>query len=434
MRRLLAALVGQEPLFDRHQKDHRELQALRAVQGHQRHPVVVRLVGVGVGHQARLFEECLEGALALRVLVELAGHGQQLLDVGQALLVLLVARAFVLVPVARLRQHVAQNLLHGGGRQGRQAVHQLGEDAQPSGRARAQALDAAGLARCLEQRQHVPRRVRGKSPQGRAAESPGRRVDHAEQGRVVARVVHQAQVGQDVLDLLALKKLQPVDQLVRNAVLAKGQLERPRQGVDPVEHHVVARPAPARGDLRGDPRGDCVGLVALVGVGDQSHGHALAVLGEQVLLLAVDVVRDQLGGDAEDPLRAAIVLLEPHHAHVGEVPLELEDVVQVGPAPAVDRLVRVAGDGQIRMVQGQGPAQQVLGEIGVLILVDEDVLVAVVERAADLRVLAEQRDRVQQQVVEIGRVCPRQLGLIGQIDLLDQGAKGVTGPRFVVLG
>ena len=262
----------------------------------------------------------------------------------------------------------------------------------------------------------------------------GGRVDDPEQGHVVPRVVDQPQIGQDVLDLLALEELEPVDHLVGHGLLAEGQLQRPGQGVDAVEDGEIPGTAPAGEDLRGDPRGDALGLVLLRGVGGQPHGHPLAVLREEALLLALDVVGDQLGGHAQDPLGAAVVLLQPHHADGGKILLELEDVVQIGPPPAVDRLVGVAGDRQVGMVDREGPGHGVLGQVRVLVFVDQDEAVSLVQLGADLGIVAEQGHHVEQEIVEIGGVGPRQLGLIGRIDPLDEGAQRVARPRLVLLG
>ena len=57
-----------------------------------------------------------------------------------------------------------------------------------------------------------------------------------------------------------------------------------------------------------------------------------------------------------------------------EIALEVEDVAQVGAAPLVDRLVRVADDGQVAVHAGELLDQQVLRPVGVLILVHHDEL------------------------------------------------------------
>ena len=109
-------------------------------------------------------------------------------------------------------------------------------------------------------------------------------------------------------------------------------------------------------------------------------------------------------GGAEDGLGAAVVPLQLDDLAAGEVVLEVEDVVQVRPAPAVDRLVGVAGDAEVRVVDRQGPDDRVLGEVRVLVLVDEDVAEPGVELRPDLGVLLAGRDEVDEQVVEIDRV------------------------------
>ena len=59
------------------------------------------------------------------------------------------------------------------------------------------------------------------------------------------------------------------------------------------------------------------------------------------------------------------------------------------------------------MVDRQRPHDGVLGQVGVLVFVDQDIAVALVELAAHLGVLAEQRGDVQQQIVEIDGVRRR---------------------------
>ena len=99
-------------------------------------------------------------------------------------------------------------------------------------------------------------------------------------------------------------------------------------------------------------------------------------------------------GDAEDVLRAAVIPLELDDPAAGIIALELEDVRQVGPAPAVDRLVGVAGDAEVGMVDREGPDDGVLGEVRVLVFVDQDVAEAAVEAGADVAVVLEDRHDV----------------------------------------
>ena len=65
-------------------------------------------------------------------------------------------------------------------------------------------------------------------------------------------------------------------------------------------------------------------------------------LGPQRLAEPALVGGDQAGGGGEDVRGRAVVALQPDHLGAGEVPLEAQDVVHLGAAPAVDRLVVVA--------------------------------------------------------------------------------------------
>src|SRR5262249_57063648 len=72
------------------------------------------------------------------------------------------------------------------------------------------------------------------------------------------------------------------------------------------------------------------------------HLLARLVLGAQRLAEPALVVRDQVRGGGEDVSGRAVVALEPDDPRAGEVVLEAQDVVDLGAAPAVDRLVVVA--------------------------------------------------------------------------------------------
>ena len=104
----------------------------------------------------------------------------------------------------------------------------------------------------------------------------------------------------------------------------------------------------------------------------------------QSFLAAVAVVGDHRVGGREDRLRRAVVLLELDHLRVREVALEVEDVADVGAAEAVDRLVVVADHHQVAVLAGEQLQQPVLGVVGVLVLVDEDVAEGAAPALADV--------------------------------------------------
>lgn len=82
-------------------------------------------------------------------------------------------------------------------------------------------------------------------------------------------------------------------------------------------------------------------LLGIPGAGD---GDFLAwdVFGVQRLAEAAFVVRDKVRGGREDMTGRTIVALQPDDLRAGEVVLEAKDVIDLGAAPAVNRLVVVA--------------------------------------------------------------------------------------------
>ena len=66
------------------------------------------------------------------------------------------------------------------------------------------------------------------------------------------------------------------------------------------------------------------------------------VVGAQRLAEPAFVMGDQMRGGGEDVAGGAVIALEPDHRGAGKIVLEAQDVVDLGAAPAVDRLVVVA--------------------------------------------------------------------------------------------
>ena len=166
----------------------------------------------------------------------------------------------------------------------------------------------------------------------------------------VERVGEQRQVGDRVLDLGALVELGPTDHLVGDLAAHERVLDHPRHRVRAVQD----RDLRARGalveetlDLADDePR-----LGVLVVERARRGRRPLPQLAPQPLGDAAAIVGDHRVGRRQDRLGRAVVLLELHHAGIGEVLLEVEDVAHVGSAEAVDRLAVVAHHRQVAMAR-----------------------------------------------------------------------------------
>ncbi len=187
----------------------------------------------------------------------------------------------------------------------------------------------------------------------RRADAARRDVDDPLQREPVVGVGDGAQVADEVLDLGAVEEARAAHDDVRDVARAQRVLEHARLGVGPVEDGEVARRQLVAQRLL-DARGDEVGLVALGLALEQHDALALARLGVEALGPPLGVLLDDGVGGAQDVAGRAVVVLELDHARARVVALEVEDVADVGAAPAVDRLVLVADDGDaVRPVRQQ---------------------------------------------------------------------------------
>ena len=80
------------------------------------------------------------------------------------------------------------------------------------------------------------------------------------------------------------------------------------------------------------------------------------------------------------------------------------ELVDLGAPPTIDRLVVVADATDIAAAPGEQPEPQILGDIGILIFVDQHELEALLILGKHVRVLLEQPQILQEQIAEIDGV------------------------------
>ena len=251
----------------------------------------------------------------------------------------------------------------------------------------------------------------------RVAEAALRHVDDALEFQVVGGIVRDLQIGDRVLDLLALVEARAADDAI-------GQAQRDEAVL---EHAHLERGAHQDRDLvqRDGRASRSASISSPIVRASSSSSHtpsdrdlvAELAVGEQRLAEAALVVRDQAGGGAEDVAGGAVVALEPDDGGAGEILLEAQDVVDLGAAPAVDRLVVVADAAEVRRALREQPQPQVLHDVGVLVLVDQDVAEAALVVGEHVGMLAEEAQRFEQQVAEVDGVELLQALLVGGIEL-----------------
>ncbi len=297
-----------------------------------------------------------------------------------------------------------------------QPVEQREEALHPGCHA-AQPSRLGGSREPLEEGHALLRRMLHRLLDRGAPDAARRRVDDAAQRHVVGRVHHQPQVGERVLHLGAVVEAHAAHHHVGHVVLEQLLLEGPRLGVGAVEDRALAEGPALAAHRVEDAAHHVLGLVALVPGLVEPDRVAPAALGDEALLLARLVVGDHARGAVEDGPRRAVVALEPHDARLGIVLLEVEDVADVGAAPGVDRLVRVAHHAQVAVLAGELVHQLVLHAVGVLVLVHQHVLPAAAVVLEHLGEALEELHGLQQQVAEVEGVRVGEQALVGGVEL-----------------
>src|SRR6185436_9436139 len=104
---------------------------------------------------------------------------------------------------------------------------------------------------------------------------------------------------------------------------------------------------------------DEIRLLELVTAAEIDDAVTAFAIGPEALVLAVAVLADDRGGGVENDLRRAVVAFELDDLRFAEVLLEIEDVPQVGAAPFVNGLIRVADHAEVAVDSGETRNQHV---------------------------------------------------------------------------
>ena len=182
--------------------------------------------------------------------------------------------------------------------------------------------------------------------------------------------------------------------------------------------------------------GNLLRLIEVGGRTDHLNPGSLVILRPHLLGHPVLVVLDDGVGRIHDVLRGTVVLLQLEDARARIVALEIEDVLDVGATETVDALRIVAHHADILVKSRQPLDNQILREVGILILVDEDILEPVLIFEQRLGRIAQEDIHKVEQVVEIHGVRLVQTVVVFGEDLRNHRLVGhpVVGLDFGVVG
>ncbi len=306
------------------------------------------------------------------------------------------------------------------------AIDEMAEREQRLELARLHAPGEAFLEGGVEKR-HVPLAgIGAERLQGCRTDAPLRRRRGADEGGIVVLVGQQAQVGGDVLDLGLVEERLAAREQVGNLLVAQLRLEQPGLVVRAIEDGVVGELAALLEAVRLELHHHAFRFGLVVPAGSDGDLVTVAEFGPELLVEQLLVVRDDVVGGLQDAHRQPVVLLQRddlERRKFGRQPLQVADV---GPAPAVDRLIVVADGSELGADAGQQLEELVLAGVGILVFVNQQVAQAVLPFLGDRRVLAEEPDRQADQVIEIHRLVGPERRLVGH--------EGTGGKGLVLIG
>ena len=193
-----------------------------------------------------------------------------------------------------------------------------------------------------------------------------------------------------------------------------------------VQHGIVLIAVALSRFQRGNLVGDHIGL--LIVAETLNHGDAFAqlILAEQVFFDLTFVLFNQAVGGIGNHLRRAVVALQLEGLEVFVEALQPQDIVDVRATETVDALRIITHDAQPVVFLAQLIHDQVLREVGVLVLVNKDILEKVLIPLQHIGVVAQQDVGVIQQIVKVHRSGDVASFAVGLVDVRRLGAHGIA--------
>src|SRR5947208_2801934 len=118
----------------------------------------------------------------------------------------------------------------------------------------------------------------------------------------------------------------------------------------------------------------------------------------------MNIVRDNGVRDIKDGLGRSVILLQQDHLGVLEMCLEIENVPNIRLPESIDTLRIVTHDTDVLLLLGEIADQCELQRVGVLVLIDEDVLELLVVSVAGLLRYTKELDGLDQQIIKVESV------------------------------
>ena len=236
---------------------------------------------------------------------------------------------------------------------------------------------------------------------GCIADTTSRIVDNALESLLVIGIGDQTEIGDDVLDFLALIETHTAIDAIRNALFTKLLLEAAALRIGAIENGEVGiltsiLTLDALDILAHDER---LLLIAIGRLVEQLFAHG--ILAKHIFLNLILVALDETVGSIHDILRTTIVLLQLEEFGTLQLTLESEDIVNIGTTETIDALRVITHGAHTVLLLTELHHDFHLHVVGILVLIDENKVEAVGVFLSNLLMVTEQLERKHQQVIEI---------------------------------
>ncbi len=331
--------MREQALLQTTDENHVEFQALRGMHRHQLHRLIAfTSLMLARFQRSQRQERNQRPALTDRAFVihKSSGSVDQLIKIFQSILafflflfhsVMLRQTAFLNQVLDNFRQRQSRGLLTQRLNQPDEGAHRL--PGLASQRSRRVVKTGIQLVRGSLQ---IFQRTR--------TDPTGGEINDAQEGGVVIRIAEQAQIGQRMLDLLALEEAQAAINLVGNILGKQFVFEHPRLRIRAVENRHLRRRNAVAHQLT-DFINDKTRFVE-IGISFKGTDRlAIARIGPQIFTQTLTIIFDQCIRRRQNIAVRTIVLLQPDNVLTGVVTLEIPHVADLGTAKTVNTLIVV---------------------------------------------------------------------------------------------
>ena len=260
---------------------------------------------------------------------------------------------------------------------------------------------------------------------GLCSQPTGRIVDNPFQPEIIGTVVDDTQVAEHILDFRPVEEAGASDDTVGDSVALQGKFHGVGLGVCPVQNGVVPKTLPP--GQTNDLPGNIVALASFIAGFVHGDGVSCGIGCPELLALSTKVVGYYGVGCIQNRLCGTIILFQTNHAASFVLAFKVENVLNGCPPEAIDTLVVIAHHADILISPCQQRGQQILGVVGVLILIHQNIAEFPLIVAAHILMLCQKADGDVDDIVKIQSVVFLQPGLVLHIGLSNMQRPEVAG-------